>query len=72
VELDVGGFLGIGEKPVAVGFDALSVRTNENGDLFEGECDDGTAGESSDLQSLRGSIGFGIATKPRRLHGGGD
>jgi sporulation protein YlmC with PRC-barrel domain len=34
VELDVGGFLGIGEKPVAVSFDALRVRTDESGELF--------------------------------------
>jgi sporulation protein YlmC with PRC-barrel domain len=31
--IDVGGFLGIGEKPVAVGFDELQVREDENGTL---------------------------------------
>jgi len=31
--IDVGGFLGIGEKPVAVGFDELQVRKDENGTL---------------------------------------
>jgi sporulation protein YlmC with PRC-barrel domain len=34
VEVDVGGFLGIGEKPVAVSFDALRVRKDEDGNLF--------------------------------------
>jgi hypothetical protein len=34
VEIDVGGFLGIGEKPVAVSFDALRVRKDEDGNLF--------------------------------------
>ena len=34
VEVDVGGFLGIGEKPVAVGFDALRFRKDEDGTLF--------------------------------------
>jgi sporulation protein YlmC with PRC-barrel domain len=33
VVVDVGGFLGMGEKPVAVGFDSLNVRTDENGTL---------------------------------------
>jgi sporulation protein YlmC with PRC-barrel domain len=33
VVIDVGGFLGIGEKPVAVQFDALNVQKNEGGDL---------------------------------------
>jgi hypothetical protein len=31
VEVDVGGFLGIGEKPVAVGFEALRFRRDEDG-----------------------------------------
>jgi sporulation protein YlmC with PRC-barrel domain len=31
--IDVGGFLGIGEKPVAVGFDELQVREDGNGTL---------------------------------------
>jgi sporulation protein YlmC with PRC-barrel domain len=34
VVLDVGGFLGIGEKPVAVGFDQLNVRTDDGGNLL--------------------------------------
>jgi sporulation protein YlmC with PRC-barrel domain len=34
VVLDVGGFLGMGEKPVAVGFDRLNVRTDESGALW--------------------------------------
>ena len=33
VVVDVGGFLGMGEKPVAVDFDALNVRTDQNGKL---------------------------------------
>jgi sporulation protein YlmC with PRC-barrel domain len=33
VVVDVGGFLGIGEKPVAVQFDALNVQKAEDGDL---------------------------------------
>jgi hypothetical protein len=32
--VDVGGFLGIGEKPVAVGFEALRFRRDEDGALF--------------------------------------
>jgi sporulation protein YlmC with PRC-barrel domain len=32
--VDVGGFLGIGAKPVAVGFDNLDIRADANGDLF--------------------------------------
>jgi len=32
--IDVGGFLGIGEKPVGVKFSALNVRTDENGKLL--------------------------------------
>lgn len=31
--IDVGGFLGIGEKPVALEFDDLNVRTDENGTM---------------------------------------
>ncbi len=34
VVLDVGGFLGIGEKPVAVGFDRLNVRADQGGNLI--------------------------------------
>lgn len=34
VIIDVGGFLGIGEKEVAVGIDNLSFMTDENGDLY--------------------------------------
>jgi len=34
VVVDVGGFLGIGEKPVALKFDNLSVRKDENGKLL--------------------------------------
>jgi sporulation protein YlmC with PRC-barrel domain len=33
VVLDVGGFLGIGEKPVAIAFDALDIRRDANGNL---------------------------------------
>lgn len=33
VVVDVGGFLGIGEKPVAVQYDALNVQKNGNGDF---------------------------------------
>ena len=33
VVIDVGGFLGIGEKPVAVQYDALNVQKDDNGDL---------------------------------------
>jgi len=33
VVVDVGGFLGIGEKPVALNFDNLNVRTDESGNL---------------------------------------
>jgi sporulation protein YlmC with PRC-barrel domain len=32
--IDVGGFLGIGEKPIGVKFSALNVRTDENGKLL--------------------------------------
>ena len=31
--VDVGGFLGIGEKPVALSFDKLNMRTDESGNL---------------------------------------
>jgi sporulation protein YlmC with PRC-barrel domain len=31
--VDVGGFLGIGEKPVALSFDKLNMRTDENGNI---------------------------------------
>ena len=34
VEVDVGGFLGIGEKPVAVSLNALNIRTDDNGKIF--------------------------------------
>jgi predicted outer membrane protein len=34
VIIDVGGFLGIGEKPVAMGFDALEIRADEDGRLY--------------------------------------
>jgi len=33
VVVDVGGFLGVGEKPVAVQFDALNVQKDTNGDV---------------------------------------
>jgi len=33
VIVDVGGFLGIGEKPVALNFDTLDLRTDENGNM---------------------------------------
>ncbi len=33
IVVDVGGFLGMGEKPVAVQFDALNVQKEEDGDL---------------------------------------
>jgi sporulation protein YlmC with PRC-barrel domain len=33
VVIDVGGFLGVGEKPVAVQFDALNVSKDVNGDM---------------------------------------
>ena len=33
VVIDVGGFLGVGEKPVAVQFDALNVQKDMNGDM---------------------------------------
>ncbi|HVZ15405.1 MAG TPA: PRC-barrel domain-containing protein [Bauldia sp.] len=32
--LDVGGFLGLGTKPVAIGFDSLDIRKDANGNLF--------------------------------------
>jgi len=34
VIIDVGGFLGIGEKPVAVGFDKLSFMTDKDGSKY--------------------------------------
>lgn len=34
VVIDVGGFLGIGEKPVAVGFDTLEIRTDRDGLVY--------------------------------------
>ncbi len=34
VVIDVGGFLGIGERPVAVTFDELTILRNEGGDSF--------------------------------------
>jgi sporulation protein YlmC with PRC-barrel domain len=34
VILDVGGFLGLGEKPVAIGFDGLDIRKDANGALY--------------------------------------
>ncbi len=34
VILDVGGFLGIGEKPVAVSFDSLDIMADENDNLY--------------------------------------
>jgi sporulation protein YlmC with PRC-barrel domain len=33
IVVDVGGFLGIGEKPVAIAFDDLDIRRDENGNL---------------------------------------
>jgi sporulation protein YlmC with PRC-barrel domain len=32
--LDVGGFLGLGTKPVAIGFESLDIRKDANGNLF--------------------------------------
>jgi len=32
--LDVGGFLGLGTKPVAIGFDSLDIRKDASGNLF--------------------------------------
>lgn len=32
--IDVGGFLGIGEKPVALGYDAVEVYQDQSGDLY--------------------------------------
>jgi sporulation protein YlmC with PRC-barrel domain len=32
--VDVGGFLGIGEKPVAIGFDNLTIRQDESGAFY--------------------------------------
>ena len=34
VVLDVGGFLGIGQKPVVISFDALTIRKDAEGNLF--------------------------------------
>lgn len=34
VVVDVGGFLGIGEKPVVVGFDSLEIRTDRDGLVY--------------------------------------
>ena len=34
VVLDVGGFLGLGEKPVAIAFDALDIRKDAKGGLY--------------------------------------
>lgn len=34
VVLDIGGFLGIGQKPVAISFDALTIRKDANGTLY--------------------------------------
>ena len=34
VIVDVGGFLGIGEKQVAIAMDNLNFMTNEDGDLY--------------------------------------
>jgi sporulation protein YlmC with PRC-barrel domain len=34
VVLDVGGFLGIGQKPVVISFDALTIRKDADGTLF--------------------------------------
>ncbi len=34
VVLDIGGFLGIGEKPVAIAFDGLDIRTDQNGAMY--------------------------------------
>ena len=34
VIIDVGGFLGIGEKPVAVAFEDLQIMTDSNGKLY--------------------------------------
>ncbi|MGH6925390.1 MAG: PRC-barrel domain-containing protein [Propylenella sp.] len=34
VIIDVGGFLGIGEKPVALAFEALTFKTDESGSLY--------------------------------------
>ena len=33
IVVDVGGFLGIGEKPVAIAFDDLKIGKDENGNL---------------------------------------
>lgn len=34
VVLDIGGFLGIGAKPVAIGFDDITVRRDQNNNLY--------------------------------------
>jgi sporulation protein YlmC with PRC-barrel domain len=34
VVLDIGGFLGIGQKPVAIAFEGLGIRRDENGALY--------------------------------------
>ena len=34
IVLDVGGFLGLGEKPVAIAFDDLKVMADQNGKLY--------------------------------------
>ena len=34
VIIDVGGFLGVGEKPVAVGFDKLAFMTDKDGKKY--------------------------------------
>lgn len=34
VVLDIGGFLGLGQKPVAIAFDALTIRRDDSGNLF--------------------------------------
>ena len=33
VVVDVGGFLGVGEKPVALQFDALNIQKDVDGDM---------------------------------------
>jgi hypothetical protein len=34
VVIDVGGFLGMGEKPVALAFEALTFKTDESGSIY--------------------------------------
>jgi sporulation protein YlmC with PRC-barrel domain len=60
--LDVGGFLGLGTKPVAIGFESLDIRKDANGNLFvfthftKDELESATAYDKDQYAAQRGTM----------------